>query len=242
MLVFALIIFFVLMFFVFVFISRRIIDRNIGSAVKHLDQINQDYIRKEEEANKKLEEAERTYQETVSKAKEEALVTRQEMLKQAEQEKENIIQTAKANAQDIVQQAEKTRHLLISELEKRIDTESVKKASNLIGQVLPGDLRSQIHLQLVRDFIDKGLDKLEGLDVPSDLKEIKVVSSFSLDKKEKDKLAKVFKEKIKKEINLTEEINPDLVAGFMVVLGSLVIDGSLQFKISEKAKNLIGRE
>jgi len=229
-------------FFLFIFIFRRIINKNISSAVQHLDEISQDYVKRQDEADKKLEEAERLYKETVNKAKEEALRLRQDLLKQAQQEKDSIIQKAQAQAQDIIQQAEKTRYLLISELEKRIDSESVKKASEILGEVLPKDIGTQIHSYLVKEFINVALAKLDDLEVSQDVGEVKIVSAFDLGNKDKEALIKILKEKIGRGLKINEEIDSSLVAGFMVVLGNLVIDGSLRFKIGEKVKELTSKE
>ena len=240
--VIAVVVFFSAVFFVFILIFRRIINKNISSAVQHLDQINQDYVDKQDQANKKLEEAERVYKDTVSKAKEEALGLRQELLKQSQQEQNSIIQKAQAQSQDIIQQAEKTRSVLISELEKRINAEAVKKASVILGEVLPKDAGIQIHSYLVKEFIDSASDKLDKLSVPRDADEVKIVSAFSLEDKQKQAILKIVKEKTGKELKINEEIDSGLVAGFMVVLGSLVVDNSLRFKIAEKAREIAGKE
>jgi len=237
-----LIVVFVVVFFLFVFLFRRIINKNITSAVRHLDQISQDYVQKQEEADRKLEEAQRLYKETVNKAKEEALSLRQDLLKQAQQEKDNIVQNAQTQAQDIVQQAEKSRYLLISELEKRIDLESVKKASILLGEVLPKDIGEEIHSRLVKEFINVSLAKLDNLEVARDVNEVKIVSAFDLGNKDKGDVIKILKEKIGRDLKVNEEIDSSLVAGFMIVLGSLVIDGSLRFKVGEKVKELTSKE
>jgi len=237
-----LIVVFVVVFFLFVFLFRRIINKNITSAVRHLDQISQDYVQKQEEADRKLEEAQRLYKETVNKAKEEALILRQDLLKQAQQEKDNIVQNAQTQAQDIVQQAEKSRYLLISELEKRIDLESVKKASILLGEVLPKDIGEEIHSRLVKEFINVSLAKLDNLEVARDVNEVKIVSAFDLGNKDKGAVIKILKEKIGRDLKVNEEIDSSLVAGFMIVLGSLVIDGSLRFKVGEKVKELTSKE
>ncbi|MBN2119656.1 MAG: F0F1 ATP synthase subunit delta [Candidatus Omnitrophica bacterium] len=236
------VIFFVIMFIVFILVFRRIMNQNITSAVAHLDEINQDYMKRQEQANRKLEDAERVYQETLNKAKEEALSMRQDILKKAEEEKERIMQNAKNQADELIQQGEKTRHLLISELEKRIDIESIKKSSLLISRALPDDVRSQIHSNLVKEFIDVGLSQLKSLEASKDLKEAKVITALALNKDQKDSVLEKIKEKFPKGLVFSEEVDQNLVAGCMVLLGSLVLDGSLRLKISEKVKEFIDKE
>jgi len=237
--VFAFIGFLVLMFFVFVVVFRKIMNQNVSSAVQHLDEINQEYLKKQEEIEKKLAEAENTYQETVNKAKDEALKIRQDLLKQAKEQSEAAIKSAKDEATDIIQQAEKTRHALISEMEKRIAADSVKKAAVLLGKVLPAEVRERVHAQLVKELIEVGLKELDNHTLAKDLKEVKVISALRLTTRDQDLIFNRLQSTIPKGAKIVEDTDPDLVAGSMVVLGSLVIDGSLRFKIAESAKDIV---
>jgi len=240
MIIGALVLFFILMFFLFVFIFKKVINKNISSAVSHLDKINQDYLKKQEEAEKKLEEAERIYQEKVSQAKEEALSLREEILKQTEREKEEIINKAKEQAKEIISQAEKTRRMLITEIEQRISKEAVKKAGQLLGEALSENIRKIIHNNLVKEFIEGLSKKIGSLDIPQDLSEVKVRSSFELTSEEKDSFIRIFQKISSQEAEVVFEKDSKLIAGVIVALGSLIIDGSLQFKIRERIKELEG--
>ena len=65
--------------------------------------------------------------------------------------------------------------------------------------------------------------------------------AFKIPLKDKDKkmLLDILKAKTSKQLNIKEVVDKDLISGFMIVLGNLVLDGSLRFKIREKAKELI---
>ena len=236
------VVFLIIVFFVLVHMFRRIIYTNISSATRHLDEINRDYIKKEEEAQKKLEEADRIYEETVTKAKEEALQMREDILKQAEQQKKTILEQAQRQSEEMIQQGEKTRHFLISEFEKKIEIEAIKHASGLLGDVLPQEVRQKIHSVLVKDLLEGGFQRLDKLQISQEVDEVQVVSAFDLGEEEKKSLGEILKRTLHKECAIKEEIDPELISGFMVKLGDLVIDGSLQFKIKEKAKALVQKK
>ncbi|UCC95798.1 MAG: F0F1 ATP synthase subunit delta [Candidatus Omnitrophota bacterium] len=232
----------IIIFVALLFVGTRFIKSNMASATQHLDSISQSYVKKEDEARKKLAEAERTAEETIAKAKGEALSTRKDILEQTQKEKEKILQQAHAQSEELIREGEKTRHLLISELEKKIETESIKKASTLLGGALPEDTRREIHVRLVKELIDAGLATLKKMDVPADISEVKVVSGFALTEENKKSLARALKNQIGKEIKMKEQVSTELIAGLMVVLGSLVVDGSLQFKIRQKVQKLVSKE
>ena len=52
-----------------IFFIRVVLARHLTSATTHLNQLNQDYTQKEEHAKKRMEDAERYYDETFVKAK-----------------------------------------------------------------------------------------------------------------------------------------------------------------------------
>ncbi len=41
-----------------------------------------------------------------------------------------------------------------------------------------------------------------------------------------------------REVPVLEEVHPELIAGLKITLGSLVIDGSLKYKIKEVSKDV----
>ncbi|MBN3039862.1 MAG: F0F1 ATP synthase subunit delta [Candidatus Omnitrophica bacterium] len=227
---------------VFMFFWRKFVFNTLASTTQRLEDLDQDSLRLREEAKKKLEEAEAAAAQLLNKAKEEALAMRKDIMQNANEEKERVLQKAKAQSEDIIQQGEKTRHMLITELEKRIELESIKKAAQLLESTLPKDIRQQIHSHLVKDLLSAGLGGLKNMSVPEDLKEAKVVSAFELDAKEKKELVRILKDLTGKDFNISEEKDINLISGFMVVIGNLVFDGTLQYKIREKAKELVSKQ
>jgi len=68
----VLIIFQVIIFIFLVFILRRVLSKNITSATEHLDTLTKDYMEKQAEVDKKLNEANQIYEKKISEAREEA--------------------------------------------------------------------------------------------------------------------------------------------------------------------------
>ena len=68
---------------VFVFLWKHIVFKTFTSTTQRLEDLDQESFKHLEDAKKKLEEAETTAQETVQSAKDEALVMRQDILKNA---------------------------------------------------------------------------------------------------------------------------------------------------------------
>ena len=83
-----------------------------------------------------------------------------------------------------------------------------------------------------------GLEGVDRLHVPEDFKDVEVVSAYPLTDEQKIQLQKRLKEILRREFELTEKIQPEMIAGLQIQLGSLLIDGSLRFKIKEAARDV----
>lgn len=238
MLIVSLIVLQLFIFAVLIFILRHILTRNVVSSTQHLEKLCQDYSKKQEEIKKQFQEAKQFYRETKLKARQEAEEFKARLIKEAEAEKEKIIQLGRSQAQEIIQQADNARNQLISELEDRIEARAIEQACELTQQVLPLEVRQEVHTRRVRELIKNGFEQLDTTQVPGDIQEAKVVSAFALTKNERNEIKRRLKEKLGRDFNFKEEVRSDIIGGLIINLGSLVLDGSLRYEIQEVAKNV----
>ncbi len=152
------------------------------------------------------------------------------------EEKAKIIDEAHAKADEVIKQAANARLALLDELEQKISERAIVKAQELLQEVLPEDFRKEVHARWVSDIIANSFQELDRLRVPQGLSEVKVVCAFSLNDEEKSSLKLKLKEKLGFEVKLQEETDPSLICGLVVNIGSLILDGSLKFKIQGAAR------
>ncbi|MCX7661406.1 MAG: ATP synthase F0 subunit B, partial [Candidatus Omnitrophica bacterium] len=188
MLIFVLIVLELLVFFVLVFIFRKVMTKNVVEATRHLEELNQQYQKREEELNLKYQEFEAKSEEIIEKAQAEAQKIKQQLLSEGEEQKEKIIQQARQQAEQIIQQADKSRQVLLLELEERIEKSAIDKACQLIQQTLPEDFRRGVHQHWVEELINQGFINIENLHIPEDIREVEVATPFSLSEEEKKSL------------------------------------------------------
>lgn len=236
MLIFSLIFVMLIVFGVLIFFLQKILKQNLESATKHLDELKDDYEAKEKRIAKQADEAKSHSQEIIAQAQDEAQKLKEQLLQQAEAERETVIKQARAKGEEMMVQAEKSRHALLAEIEDRITKGSIEKACELIHDVLPEDVKRIIHEEWLDDLIDNGFIRLSGVSISSDVQAAKVVAAFTLSDEDRKKITAKLKEVLGREITLTEEVDPHLIAGFVISIGSMVFDGSLQNKIKEKAR------
>ncbi|MFH1578382.1 MAG: F0F1 ATP synthase subunit delta [Candidatus Omnitrophota bacterium] len=233
MLIIPLILLQVIIFAGLVFFLRKILQRNVVKATDHLEQLSAEYVKKDEAIKKKLEETQRQCQEILANAQKDAQKQQGEIIAKAEAERDKIINKAQEKGEEFVQQAERTRQALISEINQKIEEKAVQRAADLVQAVLPEHIREEIHRRWLDELIASSLEQLERLHIPEGDLEAKIVSAFTLNPKQLQGLKAKVKEKLGRDIDIKEEVNPDIVAGLVVNLGSLVLDGSLKFKIQE---------
>lgn len=237
MLIVALIILQLLIFTALIFIFRKVINQNVVVATQHLDELGRDYNDKQKKIDMQLEEAKVKAQEIVALAQQEAEKQKAEIIQSTQKEKDRLLTDARSRAEEIIQQAEKSRYQLLVDLDNRIEKESVQRAIGFIGQVLPESFRRQVHDRWTEDLLKESLGQLKQAHLPPDAHQVKIISAFPLDEEQRQSLFKKIKSELGKDIEFKEEVDSKIVAGFIVCVGSLMIDGSLKNKIEEQAKN-----
>lgn len=224
-------------FTMLVLFLRVLLTRNVTTATAHLHELNQDYNEKVENANKRKAEVDQYYNEMLLKAKADAEKQKVSILREAQETQEAVLKDARRQGEDIIANAHKAKEQALAEIDARVEALAQVKACELMHEVLTSEMSEDLHQLWVKELLKTGLDDLDKLHLPEDAKEICVQSAFPLSAEQKNTLQKKFKAIFEKEMPLVEELSPDLVAGLRIRLGSVLIDGSLQFKIKEIARD-----
>jgi ATP synthase F1 delta subunit len=221
-----------------IFFLRKILTQNVIVATKHIEELSQDHAQKQTELTRQVEEAKLKSDEMLRTAQEEALRTKTQIIRDAEAERDRILQQTHTKSEEMMQQADKSRQMLLAEVTERIAKEAVDKACELIHDTLPEQFKLDVHKGWMAELLEDGFEQFERLKIPEDLKDVKIASAFPLDEAQRKNLTKKLKGALHRDIVLQEEVNPRMVAGFVVTIGSLVLDGSLRGKIQERARNV----
>lgn len=84
----------------------------------------------------------------------------------------------------------------------------------------------------VLDAYSKSLDK------ENNISRIQVTSAVEMSDDSKKKLKQKLEEKMKKNVVLDLDINPDIIAGLLIKIGDNIIDMSLKHKLEDLSKNI----
>lgn len=218
-------------------ILRSLMAKHATTTTAHLQGLSADYMKKQEEVKKRLEEAERHYEELLSKAKTEAEQMRVKALQEAETAREQTVRQAREEADRIGQRAQAAQEALKDELKRSFDSKVVDRACELIQKALSDQVRREIHAHWCEELIKNGLLRLDSVSVSKEVDEVRIRSAFPLTEDQRSTLMKRLEAKAHRSLSLKEEIDPNLVAGMVIELGSLVLDGALASKIKKEARH-----
>jgi len=227
----------IFIFTMLILFLRVTLNRNISSATTHLHELNEDYNEKVESANKKKAEVDNYYNEMLLKAKADAEKQKVSILREAQETQEAVLKDARRQGEDIIANAHKAKEQALEEVGARVEELARLRASELVHDLLTAEMSESLHQQWVKELIKTGLEDLGKLNLPEGVKEIVVQSAFPLSSDQKSSMQKKFVAIFKKDVPLVEELSPDLIAGLRIRLGSVLIDGSLQFKIKETTRD-----
>ena len=238
MIIFSLILLQVMIFVGLIVVLRRILTQNVVLATRHLDEMSQEFARKEIEATQRLEEAKQKAQEMINQARQQAEDTKAQLLKEGQEEADKLVKEARTHSEDIIRQAEKSRQLLLAEINDRIAKEAINKACELVQFTLPEQFKVEVHAHWVGELLQSGFGHMARLNIPGDVQEAKLSTAFALSPEDRTMIAKKLKEVLGRDVTIKEEVDPGIVAGIVIAIGSTVLDGSLRNKIRERSKNI----
>ncbi len=229
--VLSLIVLQVVTFVVIVLVMRLLFGSQLKIALNRLQVLHQESLEKEEVLNKELERAKAQAEAEISRAKEEAKQIIETAKRNSEKSSTEAVERAQAEAKRTIAESLEKSKRLEAEVLAQAESKSVTIAQELIRFVFTQDDLKILQSHLIDELIEelKNIDKAK-LIVKTDKAE--VVSSQALSSKEKENLKEVLSSKLGGNLSIEEKIDETLVAGIVIKLAGLVIDGSLKNKFN----------
>lgn len=218
---------------ILIVVLRQIMKRHIGTVSSQLESLTQEYNQKLADAKKRMDEANTYYEATTAKSKEDGERLRQQFIDEGFKEKQQMLDQARAQSEEITQRAHAAGEVLLQEINQKIDQAARDKAIHVIQTLLSGKMSEETHSYWVNELVKGGFDGLSRLNVPDHVKEADVTSAFPLKPAEKTILMEQLKQKLGRSVEIEESVDPKLILGLRVKIGSVLIDGSFDYRIRE---------
>jgi len=219
---------------IIIIVIRRLLLGETMSAVDRIRQVEAEVRKKEEGIRREIEEHEKEFARKKAEAEQELQKQREASEKEVGKMRDQVVAEAKKEGERIIDQAkrneEKIRQQIVQDMEE--------KTVDYSGQVFKLVFSEQMSDALDKQFIGELLDALAQVDSASitvDASAAEVTTSRPLAADLKERIEKLINEKFGVTIKISEKVKEELMAGIILKLGSLEIDGSLLNRFQEAA-------
>lgn len=237
MLIVQLIIIQVVTFAALVFMMRRLMYSASFRETERLRGLSEEGEKKNKELAAQIEEAERNYREKISKAEYEAKELKLHMEEEARKLKDDILKAAKQEGDEVLNAALNSKNKIREEIEESVGEKSVGLALEAIRLALNTRNFRQLH----DGFVDEALlqmDRVDNASLQVNIEKGEVLTAYEIEKETLEKISGVVSLKAGKALLLSQKVDPALIAGISVKLGSLVIDASLKARLNKAVQEL----
>lgn len=211
---------------------RVLFAQYLNSALRRLKKLQEEALIKEESLREELERAKQERIAEIERGRQEAKELLERAKKDAEVLRSKMEQRAKEECSKTIMYGKEEVDKLKENFYADIERQAVKVSVEMIKYIFADKSRESLAHQLVEELIEEinSLSK-QVFSVKAD--KVKVITAIALNKEEKERLKKVLAEKMESSVDLTEEVNDDLISGLVIKIGEFVIDGSLANKIQK---------
>lgn len=221
---------------VIIFFLHRTLISSTEGAVKRLNDEIAKATSKQAELTQKLREADEELAKRRAEAKALADKMRMEAEHETREQREKIIADSRKEGEEIITKAQGAAERLKEEMIKDIDVKGVDFGIKILNTILNDKAKGSLNKQLVSEFVEN-LKTVDMSGLP-DVSEAEVVSIEEVDAATKALIAKIIKEKLKKDLPVKAGVDPNLGGGVMVKFGSMAIDGTVKNLLREEGKLL----
>lgn len=220
----------VLTFAVLVFLLRQFLYKQVTRSLRRLQELYQQNLQREEELKLAREAMEQELQAKLAEQADELERLRAVAAAEAQRTQEEILANARAEGRRIVADAEAQRERVRASLLSEAEEKAAALASAAIEQLFATRIPEGFHHQLIDELIDE-IGKAEGGGLPRAADTVEVTVPVPLTPIQKANLTRILSSDMDHPVGITETVTQEIVAGMVVRIGGMVLDGSLKNRL-----------
>lgn len=222
---------------ILILVIKRLLLGDTVKAVERIGQAETEIRKREESMRREMDQHEKELAERRRRSDEEFESRHEESERKVARLKEQVLEEARREAADMLEKARRNekrmRDQALHELEDR--------AVELAGRIFQLVFSERLNERLNRQFTDELLQAIGETDVGEITVEgdgLDIQSSHPLESDQKERLTTLLAEKFSVRTEIRETVRKELLAGLILKLGSLEIDGSLLSRYQEAVAEL----
>lgn len=216
---------------------KRLLMEDTRQATAKLREIESDLGRKEDAVRKRIEDNEAEFRRKSAEAQETLGKAKETMEREIARTRDGLLDEARKERDKIVDEANRSKEKLRQELIREAQAQAVEHARRVYELVFSEELGKTLD----HSFLDELLGALEEMDASSitiSAAAIEVVCSHPMEPAHRERLKEIVSRKFGVKLDVRETVDPELIAGVKIKLGSLEIDGSLRNRFNEAIEQL----
>lgn len=213
-------------FVVVVIVLRKLLLSDTMNAVQRLKSAESDLARKEDVMRQKMDAHEQEFLKKQAVAQEEMERRRAADEQDLSRLRDRVKSEAKIEADKILGDAQLAKEKIREQLVREMSGKAVEFAGELFKMVVSKNVGEKMNMAFVEELIG-ALQDVDETSIHVEANESEFIASHKLDPAQKAKLEALLAQKFGVTISINEKIDPSLLAGLIIKLGSLEIDGSL---------------
>jgi F-type H+-transporting ATPase subunit b len=230
MLLWQLILIQVITFAILVFLLRQFLHKQNSQALERLQQLYQENLKREEDLKKAQEAADQQLKEKIAQHNEEIGKLKAAGEVDVQKMHDEVLAKAKEEATKIVDTAEAKREQIKASLVSEMEEKALVLAFDIVGHIFTAQVAQGIHHQLINEFIEE-IEKSDGQRMQLNVETAEIAAPYPLTQVQEENLKNILSSKMGRSVNIKGTIDQEIVAGMVVRLENLVLDGSLRNKL-----------
>lgn len=223
-------------FLILAFILYRFLFQPLQNILKQREDEITKAIDEARKAKQEAEETRKRYEEKTNNIDAEIAARKNEARIVIERTRQQMLRDVQTQLKGLKNQAVET----LEKLQEESIENHKQKIGDMAAQFSKGILSDLMSEGLQEKFREEFLDKIQGLDLlsylqgaqPEERNSVKVIMANKPTNSFENRLMDILETKLSKEINITYEIDSDLIAGGILRFENKLVDGSLQGQIN----------
>ena len=220
-----------------IIVLRLLFYRHLNAALVRLRSLHEENLSREEELKKEMENMQRQKEAELQKAKTDAEKIMQLAKEKASKLSADIYAQAKEQAARVLESANEQARHIEQDISNRVRDQAIGFAADIYKILFSRQNMDSLQRQFVAELIEELKDTPEEKFTVKDSR-AKVTCALAINEEEKLAITHVLSQKLHNRIDLQEVTSPDIIAGLIIQIGALTIDGSLRSKLRKIAPYL----
>jgi len=216
---------------------KRLLLGDTQMAAAKLREVEADLGRKEDAVKKRIEDNEAEFRRKSAEAQDGLTRTREAMEKEIARSRDVLLDDARKERDRIVDEANRSKDKLRQELVREAQAQTVEHARRVYELVFSEELGRKLDHAFLDELL-VALDEMDSSSINISAAAIEVVCSHPLEPAHRERLREIVVRKFDVALEVRETVDPELIAGIRIKLGSLEIDGSLRNRFNEAIEQL----